>query len=218
VSGVASRLERELALGLEQMDLPLADDVQAKLLAYLDMLHRWNRTYNLTAVRDPRDMLVQHLFDSLAVLPILAKSALVGRRFAVADVGSGAGLPGIPWALAQADWDVSLIETVAKKSAFQRQVKIELGLANLTVLGQRVETVAAGGFDLVVSRAFASLGDFVALAGHLISASGCLCAMKGVRPDDEIKALPQGWRVEHEQILCVPGLDAQRQILILRKG
>ena len=163
-------------------------------------------------------LLVQHLLDCMAVLPDVRKSALAGRRLRIADVGSGAGLPGIPWAIAEPSWDIVTIEAVEKKAAFQRQVKIELRLANLEVLSQRVESLVPSAFNWVVSRAFASLSDFVTSSGHLVADGGRLLAMKGARPDSEIQALPAGWVVEDLRRIEVPGLEAQRHIVILRKS
>ena len=194
---------------------PMRVSSQATLLAYVGLLKKWNRTYNLTAIRDEAEMVVQHLLDSLSVLPAVQESALAGRRWA--DVGSGAGLPGIPLAIARPTLEFTLIETVEKKSAFQRQAKIELGLKNLAVLGGRVEEVAAGGFDAVVSRAFAELADFVRLAGHLPVPGGRLYAMKGAIPEDEIGRLPEGWAVAECVKLEVPGLNAQRHLIVLEK-
>lgn len=208
-----------LSSAIEAMGITLPRGASEQLLSYLDLLVRWNRTYNLTAIRDRQAMLAQHLLDSLAVLPLLEKSALAARHgsLRLADVGSGAGLPGIPLALARPDWEVMSIEAAEKKSAFQRQAKIELAIGNLTVLNGRVEQLASDQFDVVISRAFASLADFVQSAGQLIEPLGILCAMKGVLPADEIAALPAGWRVDVIESLHVPGLDAQRHALLLRK-
>lgn len=208
-------LSQRLRDGLTAMQLELPPEQQEKLLAYLALLKKWNRTYNLTAIRDEIEMVTQHLLDSLSLLPAIKKSALAGRRWA--DVGSGAGLPGIPLAIAWPTLEVTLIETVEKKSAFQRQAKIELGLKNLAVLGGRVEEVVAGGFDAVVSRAFAELADFVRLAGHLPVPGGRLYAMKGAIPEDEIGRLPKGWAVAECVKLEVPGLNAQRHLIVLEK-
>lgn len=216
-------LSQRLRDGLTAMHLDLPPEQQEKLLAYLALLKKWNRTYNLTAVRDENEMVTQHLLDSLSLLPALNRSVLSStgggafraRRWA--DVGSGAGLPGIPLAIARPDLEVALIETVEKKSAFQRQAKIELGLKNLAVLGGRVEDLAAAGFDAVVSRAFAELADFVRLAGHLPVSGGRLYAMKGVMPENEIARLPAGWSVADCVKLEVPGLNAQRHLIVLEK-
>lgn len=208
-------LSQRLLDGLAAMHLELPPEQQEKLLAYLALLKKWNRTYNLTAIRDENEMVTQHLLDSLSLLPAIEKSALAGRRWA--DVGSGAGLPGIPLAIARPTLEFTLIDTVEKKSAFQRQAKIELGLKNLAVLGGRVEEVAAGGFDAVVSRAFAELADFVRLAGHLPVPGGRLYAMKGAIPEDEIGRLPEGWAVAECVKFEVPGLNAQRHLIVLEK-
>jgi len=201
--------------GLAGLGLDLPAAVQARLLAYVALLKKWNATYNLTAIRDEAEMVTQHLLDSLSVLPALQELALAGRRWA--DIGSGAGLPGIPLAIVRPDLDMTLVEAVAKKSAFQRQAKIELGLANLTVVNRRVEELPGGAFDAVISRAFADLADFVRLAGHLPTPDGRLYAMKGQLPEDEIGRLPQAWAVVDCIRLSVPGLDAQRHLIILER-
>lgn len=208
-------LAEQLQAGLAALGLDLPEKMQTSLLAYVALLKKWNRTYNLTAIREESEMLTQHLLDSLSVLPVLHESALAGRRWA--DVGSGAGLPGIPLAIARPDLEMTLIEAVEKKSAFQRQAKIELGLPNITVLNTRVEDVSGGTFDVVVSRAFAELASFVDLAGHLLAAGGRLYAMKGLVPEDEINHLPLGWRMLDCIRLNVPGLDAERHLIVLEK-
>lgn len=209
-------LAAALREGLAGLGLDLPAAAQARLLAYVALLKKWNATYNLTAIRDEGEMITQHLLDSLSVLPALQELALVGRRWA--DIGSGAGLPGIPLAIVRPDLDMTLVETVAKKSAFQRQAKIELGLSNLTVVNRRVEELPGGGFDAVISRAFAELADFVRLAGHLPAPDGRLYAMKGLLPEDEISRLPQAWAVVDCIRLSVPGLDAQRHLIILERA
>lgn len=208
-------LAQQLREGLTVLGLELPDAMQAKLLAYVSLLKKWNATYNLTAIRDEAEMVTQHLLDSLSVLPALQESALAGRRWA--DVGSGAGLPGIPLAIVRPDLAMTLVETVEKKSAFQRQAKIELGLANITVVNQRVEDLAAGQYDAVISRAFADLAEFVRLAGHLLTPGGRLYAMKGLLPEDEISHLPSGWAVAGCTRLNVPSLDAQRHLLVIER-
>lgn len=197
--------------GIAALGLTLQADAQDKLLAYLALLAKWNKTYNLTAIRDPQAMVTHHLLDSLAVLPVIEKSSARGRRLSLVDVGSGAGLPGIALAIARPDWQVASVEAVEKKLAFQRQAKIELGLTNFTVHGGRVELLKEA-FDAVISRAFASLADFVRMAGHL---ANTLWAMKGAYPADEIAALPAGWRVLEIYPLWIPGLDEERSILQL---
>ncbi len=202
-----------LQRGIAALDLSLPVGAEDKLSAYLGLLAKWNKTFNLTAIRDPAEMVTHHLLDSLAVLPVLEKSVLAGR-LRLADVGSGAGLPGLVLAIARPDWQVSSVETVEKKAAFQRQAKIELELASVSIHCGRVEAFTEG-FDGVISRAFASLADFVALAGHL---STTLWAMKGAYPADEIAALPEGWQVVASHPLVVPGLNAERHLLQLEKN
>lgn len=204
-----------LQQGLSALRLELSAAAQSTLLAYVALLKKWNSTYNLTAIRDEREMITQHLLDSLSVLPALQKSALAGRRWA--DVGSGAGLPGIPLAIACPDLEMTLVETVEKKSAFQRQAKIELGLTNIAIHGGRVEDMPGGLFDAVISRAFAELADFIRLAGHLPAPGGRLYAMKGAVPDDELSRLPSGWAVLECTRLSIPGLDAQRHLIVLER-
>lgn len=207
-------LAADLHAGIAALGVTLPAGAEEKLLAYLALLSKWNRTYNLTAVRREEDMLTHHIFDSLSVLSAIEKSALVTRQaMTLADVGSGAGLPGIVLAVARPDWQVASIEANQKKSAFQQQAKIDLGLANVSIHCARVEAVTDT-FAAAISRAFASLADFIRFAGHL---SDRLLAMKGVYPADEVAALPQGWRLAENRELGVPGLDAQRHLLILEK-
>jgi 16S rRNA (guanine527-N7)-methyltransferase len=209
-------LSEQLADGLAALGLDLPAPTRTRLLRFIALLKKWNRTYNLTGIRAEGDMVTQHLLDSLSVLPVMPESVLAGRRWA--DVGSGAGLPGIPLAIARPDVELTLIESVAKKSAFQRQAKIELGLSNITVASGRVEDSRRGLFDAVISRAFAELGAFISLAGHLLVQQGRLYAMKGVRPEDEMRGLPLGWSVVDCVRLNVPGLDAQRHLVVLERA
>jgi 16S rRNA (guanine527-N7)-methyltransferase len=202
-----------LAAGIDALGLALPEGAVDKLSAYLALLAKWNKVYNLTAIRDPNEMVTQHLLDSLAVLPVLSKSVPGGRRFSLADVGSGAGLPGLVLAIARPDWAITSVETVEKKAAFQRQAAIELGLANVRIHCGRVEDFKEN-FESVISRAFASLADFVTLAGHLADR---LWAMKGAYPADELAALPAGWRVIANHPLNVPGLNAERCLLQLER-
>lgn len=202
-----------LAEGISALGLVLPTGVEEKLAAYLALLVKWNKVYNLTAVRDPQEMVTHHLLDSLAVLAVLEKSVPAGR-FDLADIGSGAGLPGIVLAIARPEWAVASVEAVEKKAAFQRQAAIELGLANVSIYCQRVERLEKR-FDAVISRAFASLADFVGLAGHL---ADTLWAMKGSYPADEVAVLPAGWGVAAHHELKVPGLNADRCLLQLEKS
>lgn len=211
----------KLAEGIAALELALPAGAEEKLAGYLALLAKWNRTYNLTAIRDPEEMVTHHLLDSLSVLQLIEKSALVGcnapngvrQDISLADVGSGAGLPGLVLAIARPDWKLTSIEAVEKKAAFQRQAKIELGLTNVSIHYARVEDVAET-FTDTISRAFASVADFIRFAGHL---SSRLWAMKGVYPADEVAMLPAGWRLAASHVLSVPGLGAERHLLQLER-
>lgn len=203
-----------LTEGVAALGVTLPPGAEEKLAAFLALLMKWNKVYNLTAIRDPQAIVTRHLLDSLAVLPVLQKSALAKRHHSLADVGSGAGFPGLVLAIAQPGWRVTSVESVEKKVAFQRQAKIELGLSNVSIHCGRVERFHER-FDGVIARACASLGEFVALAGHL---SDRLWAMKGAYPADEITALPAGWRLAASHEIRVPGLPAERCLLQLEKG
>lgn len=198
--------------GAQALGLSLPDGAEARLLAYLSLLAKWNKTYNLTALRDEQQMVVQHLLDSLAVLPHLGSVATL------ADVGSGAGLPGIPLAVAAPHLIVTSMEASQKKAAFQQQAKIELQLTNLVVYCGRVEQYAPPmAFDAVISRAFSSLADFVSLSGPLLRAGGRLLAMKGVYPELELAGLRKPWAVTQAIPLQVPGLAAQRHLIVIER-
>jgi 16S rRNA (guanine527-N7)-methyltransferase len=184
-------------------------DPAAQLQAYLALLARWNTVYNLTALRDPAQMRTHHLADSLSIVPPLERHA-AGRPLKILDVGSGGGLPGVVLAVQHPDWDVTCVDTVAKKSGFIRQVAIELTLPNLHAVHARVEQMPPAGADVVVSRAFASLPDFCAWTRAHLGAQGVWLAMKGRHPADEIAALPPDVQVFHVEQLQVPGLDAER--------
>lgn len=197
------------ALGLAPTPAQLA-----ALDTYLDLLQRWNATYNLTAVRDSEAMRVQHLADCLAVIRPLQAHGAVGR---VLDVGSGGGLPGVVLAVMLPALDVHCVDTVGKKAAFVRQVAGTLGLRNLHAHHARVEALAQPPFDVITSRAFATLADFTALTAPLLAPGGAWMAMKGKRPDDEIAALPRDTEVFHVEQLTVPGLDADRCLVWMRQ-
>ncbi|MGF6511048.1 16S rRNA (guanine(527)-N(7))-methyltransferase RsmG [Paraburkholderia sp. 32] len=206
-----------LADGVRELGLELSDAQQRKLLDYVALLAKWNNVYNLTAIRDPRQMLIQHILDSLSIVPHLAPRG----PSSVLDVGSGGGLPGIVLAIVLPDWTITTNDIVHKKTAFQSQAKAELGLANLSVVTGRVETLRPGAevpakFDVIVSRAFAELSDFVTLARHLVAEQGAIWAMKGMRPDAEITRLPAGAHVEQIIRLNVPSLDAERHLIEVR--
>jgi 16S rRNA (guanine527-N7)-methyltransferase len=187
----------------------LPDSDRQRLLAYVRLLAKWNAAYNLTAVRDPQDMVTRHLLDSLAVLPYLA-----GPR--VLDIGTGPGLPGIPLAVARPEYAFTLLDANAKKTRFVTQAVGELGLKNVEVVQARVESYRpAQNFDTLVSRAFASIADMLAASRHLCAPHGRILALKGVYPEEELAAVPAGFVVQEVAALQVPGLEAQRHVVIL---
>jgi 16S rRNA (guanine527-N7)-methyltransferase len=202
-------IEQQLQAGIAALGLGLPDGAEAKLLAYLALLEKWNRVYNLTAVREADRMVSHHLLDSLAAVPFFQTGTVL-------DVGSGGGLPGIPLAITRPDLQVTLIDSIAKKTAFLLQAKAELGLANLSVVTGRVEAYRlAAGFDAITSRAFADLKEFVTLTRHLLKPTGCWLAMKGLMPHEEIASLPDWVKVSADHALAVPGLDAVRHLIVL---
>lgn len=203
-----------LELGLEELGLPLPEFARRQMLEYIALLAKWNRTYNLTAVRTPEDMVSHHLLDSLAILPHLPEPE---REPALADAGSGAGLPGIPLALARPLWRVTLVEASAKKAAFLRQAAIELRLKNVAVQETRVERWHPESlFGIVVSRAFSGLAQFVSACRHLVAPRGVLAAMKGRDPRAEIAEVPARCSCEAPIRLSVPLLQAHRHLVICR--
>lgn len=199
-----------LAAGLAELGLDLPAEAQHKLLAFRDLLLKWNKIYNLTALRDPAQAVSHHLLDSLAILPHVGPGALL-------DVGSGGGLPGIPLAIARPELPVSMVDTVQKKATFLQQAAIELGLRNVVAHHARVEQMS-GQYAQISSRAFAEIGLFISLTRHLLAPGGRWLAMKGVRPDAELAALPVDIVVEAIIPLHVPGLDAERHLIILKAG
>lgn len=204
----------QLAQGLAALGLTLDAPAEAHLLAFAALLAKWNRTYNLTALRSPEQAVSHHLLDSLAILPAVGNGPLL-------DVGSGGGLPGIPLAIARPDLPVTLLDSNSKKTAFLTQAAIELGLAQVRVHTGRVEDLTGVRFPVITSRAFAELADFVGLTRHLIAPGGCWLAMKGVRPDAEIDrlraTLPHGIVVESVCPLTVPGVDGERHLVTIRE-
>lgn len=197
-----------LAEGCAALGLDLSPVQQARLLQYVALLQKWNRVYNLTAIRDESKLVSHHLLDSLAVVP-----HLLGPR--VLDVGTGAGLPGIAIAVARPDLEVVMLDSNHKKLAFVTQAIGELGLPNASVERTRVEEWRpAAGFHTVISRAFAELPDFARLAGHLIAPGGRLIAMKGLHPHEEIAALPEGFLCEQVLTLDVPGVEARHLVVL----
>ncbi|GAB4208173.1 MAG: 16S rRNA (guanine(527)-N(7))-methyltransferase RsmG [Tibeticola sp.] len=215
-------LREPLRAGSATLGIAIDEAQLDALLTYLDLLARWGRVYNLTAVRTPAEMLTHHLLDSLAIIAPLRRQLGAGTRAGPArllDVGSGAGLPGVVVALACPDVDVTCVDTAAKKAAFVQQVAAALRLKNLRGLHARVETLSAArgqGFDVVASRAFASLADFTAWSRAALAPGGVWLAMKGRAPADEIAALPATVEVFHVEPLTVPGLEAQRCIVWMR--
>lgn len=202
--------DSQLASGLAALGLNLPAAAQAKLLAYRDLLLKWNRTYNLTALRDPEQAISHHLLDSLAILPWVQAGSLL-------DVGSGGGLPGIPLAIARPDLRVTMVDAVQKKATFLQQAAIELELPNVRAVHARVEALP-GQYGQITSRAFSDLAEFTRLTRHLLAPGGRWLAMKGVQPQDEIAALPKDIEIEAVEPLSVPGLDAERHLIILKAG
>jgi 16S rRNA (guanine527-N7)-methyltransferase len=221
-----------LQKGLDDLSLSLSDAQQAQLLAYMDLIGKWTKVYNLTAVRDANEMLTHHLLDSLAVVaplrrelaklvvPVAEQGAglvheVQPAQFSLLDVGAGAGLPGIVIAITCPEISVTCVDTVAKKAAFIQQVAATLKLPNLKGLHARVESLTQP-YDVVCSRAFASLVDFTAWSKSALAAHGVWMAMKGKHPDQELAALPETVKVFHVEQLQVPGLDAERCIVWMR--
>lgn len=200
-----------LRRGLQQLGLALTEDTIGKLDAYLDLIVKWNAVHNLTAIRDKARMVTHHLLDSLAVAPHVPMQATL------LDAGSGAGLPGIPLALARPDLVVTLLDSNQKKAAFLQQAVSTLNLGNAAVACERLERYQPRAtFDFVISRAFAELADFVVQARHLVAPSGRLFAMKGQYPEAELRRLPSGVELERAIELHIPQLDASRHLLMLR--
>ncbi|GAA4020335.1 16S rRNA (guanine(527)-N(7))-methyltransferase RsmG [Actimicrobium antarcticum] len=209
-------LTQALRQGVDQLDLDLTPATIDRLIDYVALLCKWNAVYNLTAVRDPLQMVTQHLLDSLAVIPAFfhVKHVL--------DVGAGGGLPGMVLAIwaqqAEPAMRISMIDTVHKKTAFLTQAKVELGLANVTIHTARVEQLkVVQPFDVITSRAFAELADFVNWSGHLLDEGGKFIAMKGQLPHDEISRLPDGWTVTEIRPVTVPGLHAERHLIFIER-
>ncbi|MDO8926894.1 MAG: 16S rRNA (guanine(527)-N(7))-methyltransferase RsmG [Sideroxyarcus sp.] len=201
-------LEKELAAGIAQMGIAVTPEQQAKLLEYLALLHKWNGVYNLTAIRQPEQMVSNHLLDSLAVLPHLWSQRWL-------DVGCGGGLPGLVLAVMRPEWSFTLMDSNSKKTGFVQQAAIELGLRNVEVRCGRVEQwQTEKKFDGIISRAFAEVVDFVSLTQHLLADGGRWAAMKGM-PEQELAKLPEGIEVEKVITLQVPKLEAARSLVVL---
>jgi len=199
----------KLSALLKSADITLTDLQKRQLVGYVDMLNKWNKAYNLTSVRDPEQMLVRHILDSIVVEPHLQ-----GERFI--DVGTGPGLPGVPLAIVRPQAHFTLLDSLGKRVRFLRQVQHELKLENITPVQSRVEEFSADpSFDGVISRAFASLNDMVSWCHHLPGSQGRFYALKGILPQDEIAALPKGYVVEQVTALAVPQLEGERHLVII---
>jgi len=208
VTNSESEKRNLLEQGVAALQLNLSENQINQLMLYLDLLIKWNGVYNLTSVRNPIDMVKQHLLDSLSAV-FAFKNALN-----ILDVGAGGGLPGIVIAIVYPNTKIALIDTVNKKTAFLKQVKAELKLDNVTVYTGRVEQLQVVElFDVITSRAFSELSNFVNWAGHLLTKRGQMIALKGQLPEDEIAVLPAGWLVKKVQAISVPTLEAQRHLL-----
>jgi 16S rRNA (guanine527-N7)-methyltransferase len=203
-------LRQRLGAGLAALKFELPSSVVERLLDYVDLLHKWNATYNLSAVRDPAEMVTRHLLDSLAIVPYVEGATL-------ADLGTGAGLPGIPLAIVAPQRAVSVVDSNGKKTRFLRAAVRELKLSNVRVVESRVEAVE-GEYDCVTARAFASLADMLGWGGHLLAAQGRWLALKGRFPQDELDGVPAGFRIDAVDALAVPGLDAERHVVVIRRS
>jgi 16S rRNA (guanine527-N7)-methyltransferase len=215
---VAAQLLRSsndmLAAGVRELGVTMPDGARDKLDAFVALLAKWNRTYNLTAIREPERMVTHHLLDALAVLPHLPQIAALR----LLDVGSGGGVPGIPLAIARPRWSVALVDASHKKATFLAQAAAELGLRNVSAHATRIEAFApAAPFDVVISRAFADLRTFAETSSRHLAGDGMLVAMKGVHPDEEIAELPDGIAMVAAPKLRVPGLDAARHLIVMRR-
>ncbi len=202
--------KQQLQSGLQEMGLALTTAQQLLLLEYVALLKKWNSTYNLTALRDENKMISHHILDSLTLLPYVegAKTLM--------DVGSGGGMPGIPTAICRPDLQITLLDSNTKKTTFLQQAVIELGLSNVTVASGRVEAMHDKKVDVVTSRAFAELADFIALTKHLLNDNGYWAAMKGVYPYEELEHLPANVEAVQIDKLSVPMLGAERHMVLMR--
>ncbi|MFO6424567.1 16S rRNA (guanine(527)-N(7))-methyltransferase RsmG [Motilimonas sp. KMU-193] len=204
-------LEQKLDALIKKTDLSVPDQQKSQLIGLVNLLHKWNKAYNLTSVRNPEDMLVKHILDSIVVSPYLQ-----GQRFI--DVGTGPGLPGLPLAIMNPDKEFVLLDSLGKRIRFIRQVLLELGIKNVTPVQSRVEEFQDEiGFDGVLSRAFASLHDMLNWCPHLPSQQGVFIALKGVLPEDEIASLPSDFELVATHKLTVPELEGQRHLVLIKK-
>nr|WP_309594425.1 16S rRNA (guanine(527)-N(7))-methyltransferase RsmG [Moraxella osloensis] len=202
------KLQPQLQQALSELKLPLSDEQQLQLLYYLQQLLFWNKAYNLTAIKDDQQALIKHIFDSLSIVPFLPAGDLL-------DIGTGAGLPAVIVAICQPQRAVTALDSNQKKIRFIKQVASELGLKNLTPVASRIEA-HAGTYQVITSRAFASLVDFVTHSQNKLADNGIICAMKGVEPVDEIQALQNEWQI-NTQVLTVPELHESRHLIYLQR-
>ncbi len=208
---MSNQNELRLRQGVKTLGLTLNDRQISQLLAYLELLQKWNRAYNLTAIRDPLQMVTLHLLDSLSIVPFIDGNRII-------DVGTGPGLPGIPLAICYPQKQFTLLDSNGKKTRFLQQVRQELALENIEVINGRVEQHAAGaGYEIVISRAFASLADMLHWCGDICSEEGAFLAMKGVYPQEEIASMPKGFVLDTSHALRVPGCDAQRHLIVIQR-
>lgn len=203
-------LRLQLERGIADLRVTLPDDAVERLLDYRELLERWNSAYNLTAIRDDREMIARHLLDSLTILPYVHGRSL-------ADLGTGPGLPGIPLAIAEPAREVLMVDSNGKKVRFLREAIRSLKLGNAKALQSRVEDVE-GTFECITARAFASLADMLGWGGHLLAPGGVWLAMKGKHPDDELADVPEGFRVEAIHALAVPGVEGERHLVVIRRA
>lgn len=204
-------LLEQIQQGCDELKIVLTDEQPQQLLAYVVLLDKWNKVYNLTSVREPNEMISRHILDSLAILPYLTGKTLL-------DVGTGAGLPGIPIAIMKPDMAITLLDSNSKKTRFLHQAKAELNLSNVMVVHGRVEQAELPKFDTVTARAFATIDDIIDLAGRHCDDAGCLLLMKGIYPEAELKAVKDGFHLQDVMSLMVPGCDGQRHLVRLIKG
>jgi 16S rRNA (guanine527-N7)-methyltransferase len=209
---IQAELEKQLESGVAALGLALSREVKVKLLQHLELVEKWNRVYNLTAIRDRATAVSVHSLDSLAVLPYLT-----GKR--LLDAGSGAGFPGIPIALARPNIQMDLLDSSHKKYAFLKQAVAELRLTNANAVCERLESWRpARKFDCIISRALAEIAEVIALSAHLLAPGGVIAAMKGVHPFEEIERMPPGFRVRQVHALSVPGLRAERHLVLVERA
>lgn len=207
---MAKNIGQQIQQGSEKLGLDLTDDQISRLQTYVGLLDKWNKVYNLSAIRDPNEMVSRHILDSLTILPYLKGDSLL-------DVGTGAGLPGIPVAIMHPEIAVTLLDTNSKKTRFLQQVKAELGLDNVTVVHARVEEAELPKFAMVTARAFATIKDIIDLTGQHCDDAGCLLLMKGTYPDEELDAMSGGFKLQDVVTLTVPDCEGQRHLVRLVK-